>query len=519
MRALLLLLTVASIAIAAGELINELPRLVPGEPNLYIAAEDFLDIVHNPAHEALIGDFGKSELWEYSIRTRQLRKLSGKIDDLSHLIGAEFSEENLRKIMRGPTAMAFYGIGDIEFLYLSKVGSVPVWLNDARFESSTYKGIVLKTASNEDGIEAAYALVDGYLIAGNRVEIVKKSLDLKLGEDGSLAQKPQFANLLLYLPEALDLVAYLNMDSLTADQYWQRYWFQSEQSPQTSITGAIWGYQFSRGEDHETRVLSYSGGLPELFSEKAGKPLSDYFPKDVILYHELTGAKPDALHELAPYFQAFFALNLELPKSWVGDGAWGLLMLGDIKEDIPQFVAVTALRVENCESQVSSWIESTTERFDSRLSYGNAPALKPEQFSLKGSKVYSIIPIPGTDLGLCISCIDDVAFLSTSTEAVRLCIEAGAGKKSLSKNPIFRELCPNNGHMRTYADLETASQAWRVYFKLLPNLPGWNSWWARTKTDNETSSIAGALDNFRALGDVETVEKNITETKRIYRFK
>jgi len=173
MKYLVLLIFLCTVSFSL-EISDDLPKYIPDEPNLYIAANDFLEIIHRPGPDAVIKDFGDAELWQYSVRTRQLSKLSGKIDALSHLVGTEFTEQNFKKIMSGPAAMAFYGIGDVEFLFISKIGIVPPWVKSGRFQKSVYSGFEFGNASNEDGDEAAYCIANGYFIAGNKISLVEK---------------------------------------------------------------------------------------------------------------------------------------------------------------------------------------------------------------------------------------------------------------------------------------------------------------------------------------------------------
>jgi len=513
MRKIIIILFL-SIVCFASELTVELPGVIPDEPNLYIAAVDFLDIVDRQEHKALIGYFGDTDFWSNSRRTRQLMKLSMKIDDLSHFIGAEFTRENLRKIMRGPSAMAFYGVGDVEFVFVSMIDAVPLWIDKSRFETEIYEGYELASKRSESEVETAFCLADGYFIAGNRIDLVKSAIDHLDNKTGSLAKNSQFADLLPDLPADLELIAYLNMDSLTADQYWQRYWFQTDQSGQKSIGGAVWAYQFTRTQAIETRIISHENGITGLFEEKPGSSPAKLFPANTLIYHEITAAKEGSFDELTSYFQPFISLNMKSPEDWSGEGCWGLLRfdMGMIR-----FIPVTILKTDNPGNTIRDWTSDAASSFNEILEYGNAPDIEPEISRHEGVEVISFIPIPLTEIGLSFAAIDDYLLISPSRMGITKCLDAINGN-NLASTTQFKTTCPNNGQIKSFANMDIISTDWNNHFEFLVDIPGWDSWWARSSTEDDVPSISEILNNFEAIGSIEKVTSGRTITKRTYIF-
>ena len=269
--------TVAALATAgsAGDprraIRDELPGLLPPGANLYLGFTDLGADLERLGSSALWGAFEGDDNHEAFVRSRLWLRFQDRLTQLEALVGAPLGGPSLQSMAAGTCALAFYQIGEIEFVYLApeemadgllrSLGEMTGEFQTARHGDVSYRIV----RDDAQGLALAWASADGYLVVSDRELLLQATLDRIGGAGASLADDPGFHDVVDSLPADGDQLIYLNLAGLRDDGYFRRYWMQKDRvllaEHDAFGATAVW----EEGQVSEHRLLSREvAGAPDV---------------------------------------------------------------------------------------------------------------------------------------------------------------------------------------------------------------------------------------------------------------
>lgn len=256
---------------AVSEIDSQRPQMAPLMPDgalLYLEAKDFQD---------LLADWNKSEekrTWlkgdDYAAfsRSRLFERLSQAQDEFSTTAKIPADDSLLSSIAGKQSALALYDIGNLEFVYVTRmdehaVEATPLWQIrekfDQRTEGSAQFFVRHDTQSNRT---AAFAARDGWLVLGTREDLVAGVLDRIQGAHAhSVSDEDWFADALKQATgPADDLRMVLNLDKIVPSPYFRSYWVQRNITEMKQYRAALCDLHRTKEEYREDRYLLRKAG-------------------------------------------------------------------------------------------------------------------------------------------------------------------------------------------------------------------------------------------------------------------
>jgi hypothetical protein len=290
-KALLLVLIPAGLAlwaffqaspVAPGALAGYCP---PGAL-LYLEAKDFA---------ALLQDWKGSpekKLWlasaNYQVfsRSRLFGRLERSQQEFSTAAGVPPDMELVDSVAGGNSAIAFYDIGKLEFIYLTRLPSAralesALWKTRSQFEPRNAAGqayyVRVDTSTRR---VAAFAAVNDLLLIATREDLVAGALALIAGQaGGSVKAENWFDQAVRAAGQQGELRLVLNMTALAGSAHFRSYWIQRNVSDLRAARAAVIDLHRSAGEYREERVFVRSS--------------ADYTPPDEAPVAQLVRLVPD----------------------------------------------------------------------------------------------------------------------------------------------------------------------------------------------------------------------------------
>jgi hypothetical protein len=237
-----------------------LAAIFPGGPLVYLEAQDF---------EAELRDWNSSPerpRWLASARyasfsrSKLYLRLHDAWGEFSTAAGFVPDSALLQSIAGRESALGIYDIGNLEFLYVTRLSGsramqTAIWQSRDKYEQRK-AGRFDFFVRAESGRTVAFALADDYLVLGTREETVAGALRLLSGEslasvadDGSYKQATSAAG----APGELRLVT--NLEELVKSPQFRSYWIQRNASEIRNYSSAVSDLRRSHGEIREDRVL------------------------------------------------------------------------------------------------------------------------------------------------------------------------------------------------------------------------------------------------------------------------
>jgi hypothetical protein len=193
------------------------------------------------------------------------------------------------------SAVAVYDIGNLEFLYVTRLASgdflqSALWQSRNKFQPRTAGGKPFFARKDEQsGRVVAFAVADNYLILGTREDLVAGSLELMSGSKGrTLSQEGWYKQALSAAQaKAGDLRMALNMEKIAVTPHFRTYWVQHNITEMQSYGSAISDLYREGATYREERVIlpkKQAGEAALAQSAQAVTALLSTVPKDYGFY-------------------------------------------------------------------------------------------------------------------------------------------------------------------------------------------------------------------------------------------
>jgi hypothetical protein len=242
---------------------HPLDQMMPEGALLYIEARDFSGLLKdwNAAPERAA--WTRSDDYRVFSNSRLFLRLGQASDQFAVAAGLPPDMKFLVDAAGMESAVAVYDIGNLEFLYITRLASgnflqSSLWQSRNKFQPRTAGGKPFFARKDEQsGRVVAFAVADNYLILGTREDLVAGSLELMSGSKGrTLSQEGWYTQALSAgQAKAGDLRMALNMEKIAVTPHFRTYWIQHNITEMQSYGSAISDLYREGATYREERVI------------------------------------------------------------------------------------------------------------------------------------------------------------------------------------------------------------------------------------------------------------------------
>ena len=259
---LLLLALVASALIQVPASAPSLARLVPAGPLLVLEAPDF---------SKLLADWNGSQekpLWlastNYQVfsRSKLFLRLQEVHKEFTAAAGFTPDLSMLESIAGTESVLALYDVGQVEFLYITKLPSARrlqsiLWQTRANFEPRNVADTPYYVrVEQQSGRIVAFATTDDYLLLATSEDPLANALQLLAGESGTpVTGQPWYADGVQAAGRPGELRMLLEVGSIVRSPHFRSYWIQQNVSELRQYRAAVTDLHRQEGEIRERRVF------------------------------------------------------------------------------------------------------------------------------------------------------------------------------------------------------------------------------------------------------------------------
>jgi hypothetical protein len=224
-----------------------LDQLVPEGALLYIEAKDFGGLLKDWNGSPEEAQWIKSDDYRVFSNSRLFLRLSKASDEFAKAAGVPPNLKFLNDAAGKESAIAIYNIGNLEFLYVSRMRSgdflqSALWQSRSRFQPRTAGGKPFFARKDEEsGRVVAFATADDYLVLGTREDLVAGALELLSGsKQHALRQAGWYTQALAAVPSAPgDLRMVMNLEKIAVTPHFRTYWVQQNITEMQSYASAV----------------------------------------------------------------------------------------------------------------------------------------------------------------------------------------------------------------------------------------------------------------------------------------
>lgn len=226
---------------------HPLDQITPEGALLYIEAKDFSGLLKDWNSSSERAQWLKSDDYRVFSNSRLFLRLGQASDQFAVAAGLPPSMQFLVDAAGKESAVALYDIGNLEFLYITRLSSgnffqSQLWQSRSKFQPRTAggKGFYVRK-DGQSGRVIAFAVADDYLILGTREDLVAGSLELMSGSKGrNLRHEGWYARTLSAASaNPGDLRIVMHMEKLAVTPHFRTYWVQQNITEMQSYASAI----------------------------------------------------------------------------------------------------------------------------------------------------------------------------------------------------------------------------------------------------------------------------------------
>ena len=289
--------------IAQGAPTNSLAPLFPGGALVYVEARDL---------SALVRDWNASQekkLWlasaNYDVfsRTRLFMRLADAQQQFAETAGFAPDMTLVNSVAGTQSAIAIYDIGELEFLYVTRLPSARVLASTSfaartAYESRESAGVTYYVRSGANRKTAAFGTVDGLLFLATRGDLVANALALHARRPSvtPLAQDGWYDAATRAAANPGEVRIALNMPGLLKTPYFRSYWIQRNASELRPYSAGIIDLYRDAQQIREERVLIREQSAAA--SEQAVAQVVAWAPADAGLYRAWASPQTASVLEL-----------------------------------------------------------------------------------------------------------------------------------------------------------------------------------------------------------------------------
>ncbi len=281
-----------------------LAQLFPPGASLYLEARNFGALWQEWNGSPEKAQWLQSDNYQVFSRSNLFLKLSNAQTEFAAAAGVPPDMALLSNVAGAESALAMYDIGNLEFLYITRLPSArfvgsALWKARGNYQSRNSAGIDYYVRVDPKSKRvAAFAVAQEHVLLATREDALAGALALLAVPSGaSLAGEPFFSKSVQAARQPGELRLVLNMQRLMDSPYVRSYWIQRNASELKQFHAAVSDLRRANGEMDETRLLFRAGDEPVTWNEAALAQLTRLVPTDANFYR--AWASPTAAEALA----------------------------------------------------------------------------------------------------------------------------------------------------------------------------------------------------------------------------
>jgi len=215
----------------------QLATFMPSGALLYLEAPDFGRLLRDWDASKVKADWLRSDNYAVFSRSNLFSKLTDVYAEYGAAAGFRPGLKSVVEIAGTDSALALYGIHDVEFLYMSRVADTDLaktqlWAVRDKFEQRQAGGVPFYLRADPASKRTvAFAFTKGYLLLATRDDLVAQALQLLSGgANPSIASDPWYRDSVAAAQNPADLRLVMNLESLVKSAYFRSYWVQRNAS-------------------------------------------------------------------------------------------------------------------------------------------------------------------------------------------------------------------------------------------------------------------------------------------------
>jgi hypothetical protein len=237
--------------------------LFPDNALLYIEARDFGGLLKDWTSSQEKLSWLKGDNYAAFSRSRLFQRLSQAQDEFSTAASLRPDTALLSSVAGTQSALALYDIGNLEFVYLtrmdsSQVAATPIWQVRDKFEQRTEGSAQFFLRQDQQtNRTAAFAARDGWLILATRADLIAGVLDrLQGAHTHSLPDEPWYAEAMhKAAAKDDDLRMIVNLEKIVPTPYFRSYWVQRNITEMKQYRSALCELHRTSQGYREDRIL------------------------------------------------------------------------------------------------------------------------------------------------------------------------------------------------------------------------------------------------------------------------
>ena len=244
-----------------AEAIDFAPNM-PHGAILYLQARDFSALLHDWNDSAVKQNWLKSSNYEVFSQSRLFLRLKEAQGQFAAAAGLPPDMNFLMQAAGKQSALALYDIGNLEFLYISKVSSTDAmqsafWQNRAKFEPRSAGGMPFYIRTDPASHRVvAFALANDTLLLATSEELLAGALEDTAGsKEPKLSDEAWYHSVVAAAHEAGDLRLVLNLNELLKSPHFRSYWVQRNVSELRQFSASVSDLYRSSDTYREERIF------------------------------------------------------------------------------------------------------------------------------------------------------------------------------------------------------------------------------------------------------------------------
>ena len=245
----------------------KLATLMPSGALLYVEAPDFSRLLRDWNTSQVKADWLRSSNYAVFSRSNLFTKLQGVYTGYGDAAGFLPDLPHLIEIAGTDSALALYGIRDVEFLYISRIAQSDLaksqlWAVRDKFQQRQAGGVDFYLRTDPASKRTvAFAFAKDHLFLATRDDLLAQALELLAGSSNpSIASDPWYRDSVAAAvdsnPRELRLV--MNLESLLKSTYFRAYWIQRNASELRQYTAGLADAGRADGNIVENRVFLHA---------------------------------------------------------------------------------------------------------------------------------------------------------------------------------------------------------------------------------------------------------------------
>lgn len=239
-----------------------LAAMMPDGALLYLESADFQSLISDWNQSPEKQSWLKSDNYAVFSRSRLFGRLAEAQSEFATAAGLSPDMQLVSEIAGKQSAFAWYDIGKLEFVYLTRMPSGAfnqsrLWQARGKFERREAAGADFYIRVDpQSGRTVAFAATDDWVILGTREDLVAGTLALVKGQKSrSIGDEAWYADAIAQSKSPGDLRMVLNLERIVPSPYFRSYWVQQNITEMKQYRAAVSDLYRDKSVFREERVL------------------------------------------------------------------------------------------------------------------------------------------------------------------------------------------------------------------------------------------------------------------------